>query len=381
MLRYLQENNLQASCRAFAAEADALLRLVQPLGAHLQVKSLQTVLNEYAALEARAHQRLEFERAFGDDGDVRGLLQKLGAVMDHYLAVARRRPQAAAAGHEAAFSGAGPGCPRPSHAPPPAERSAGRTRKSAQPRRRSHDRESVFSSQQLFEHVGQPEEEETQLGEAIALRINTGGGAVCGGSGDDKACRPGVSFGASSGCGSDGCGTGTEECARGSKGGRGSGVRVDEMSVDEIVQSLLADPHAAAMLSTISRPATNRSLPTPALAHRSLGSTAASNAAGPHADLPAHAPAKAHASATNDEPATDDEPTKRPRLLATDAKTHAAAPPPALAAASTLTLAPSPTAFPPRVDVAAFLNRLHGSADGNGKAKGEGCRGSVDRMK
>ena len=90
VLRYLQEHNFQNTSKAFAIEAESLLRLVQPPAANQQVKGLPAVLNEYVALEARARRRSEFERAFGDDYEVRECLSKLGTVMDHYLAAADR---------------------------------------------------------------------------------------------------------------------------------------------------------------------------------------------------------------------------------------------------------------------------------------------------
>ena len=99
VLRYLQEHNFPISSKAFAAEAEDLLRLVQTPPPYQQVKSLPAVLNEYVALEARARRRAEFERAFGDDAGVRDCLGKLGSIMDDYLvAVARGGGSSSAAG-------------------------------------------------------------------------------------------------------------------------------------------------------------------------------------------------------------------------------------------------------------------------------------------
>ena len=71
VLRYLQEHNFEQAARAFTAEADTLLRLVQPPTAQQRVKGLHAVLNEYVVLHARASRRAAFERTFGDDADVR----------------------------------------------------------------------------------------------------------------------------------------------------------------------------------------------------------------------------------------------------------------------------------------------------------------------
>jgi hypothetical protein len=354
---------------AFAAEADSLLRLVQPPGAQQRVKGLHTVLNEYVALDARARRRAAFERSFGDDGDVRGCLSRLGEVMDDYLA-ARSRP--AAGGAHPPLAPAGAPAPSAAAAAPSASaaacaqaaaasRPASRKRKSAQPQRRPNDEESGPSSRQLFgrashgaghaapsagasaatsaawplltiegdpagagghsraepaaAHAGAfslpalaPLDEE-QLGEAIAQRINTvpvarrrAGGAAAVGDGADAAAD-----GASAAC---------------------AAPRVDEMSVDEIVHSLLNDPNASAMLNSLARPARSGS------AAVTPSREPAGRAAAPAAPVPT-----AHAA-----PATTADAAAAPRPAAV----------PAAPAAS------QAASFPPKVDIDSFLNRLHG---------------------
>ena len=107
VLNYLQ-SGFPASARQFAQEADELLRLVRPPAPYEKVKGLHTLLNEYVALEARAQQRAAFERAFGDDREVRSCLSKLGDVMDHYLASSRRRAGPISAGTTSTSSASDP---------------------------------------------------------------------------------------------------------------------------------------------------------------------------------------------------------------------------------------------------------------------------------
>ena len=148
VLRYLQ-TSFPASSRQFQLEAEGLLRLVQPPSAQQQVKGLHAILNEYVELEARARQRAAFERAFGDDAPVRGLLSKLGTVLDDYMAAAHARASAASAGLGGGGGGTS-GAARPMAAAAAAERPAGRKRKSAQPRRLVEGVAGTLSSRQLF---------------------------------------------------------------------------------------------------------------------------------------------------------------------------------------------------------------------------------------
>ena len=182
VLRYLQENQFEQASRAFAAEADPLLRLVQPPTANQRVKGLHAVLNEYVALHARASRRSAFERAFGDDNEVRGCLSKLTAVMDDYLAaraaqpsLSRAAPSGAAAGQAAAPAPVALTAPANAAGP-----SVGRKRKSARPQRRA-DEDVVhrYSSRQLFgratsqsRHTPSP----PAAGHAAAARASVGGG-------------------------------------------------------------------------------------------------------------------------------------------------------------------------------------------------------------
>ena len=193
VLRYLRENQFEQAARAFAAEADSLLRLVQPPTANQRVKGLHAVLNEYVALHARASRRSAFERAFGDDHEVRGCLSKLTAVMDDYLAARAAQPSSGTlvsaggpCGGRAASASAAAGqaaAPVPVAVAAPANAaapSAGRKRKSARPQRRAGD-DGVqrYSSRQLFgrassqsRHTPSP----PAAGHAAAARASVGGG-------------------------------------------------------------------------------------------------------------------------------------------------------------------------------------------------------------
>ena len=290
VLRYLQDNQFISAATQFAAEAEGLLRHIVPPAANQKVKGLHTLLCEYVALDARARQREAFERAFGDDGDVRSCLSRLGCVMDDYMALRNSRNSASSvsstwpASVAPAAAALAPRRPeeRPGTSAP--ERSGSRKRKSV-PRRRLQNGSSSgvdgpLNSRQLFgqarsspsylsspwqgarggtssaggsrswpplgapsdiDHSSLPDVNE-QLGEAIAKRINTGVGMA------------GTGRATSLGGGSWEKGMATTRDA-GNTGRPPSGrIAVDEMSVDEIVQSLLADPHATAMLSTFSRP-------------------------------------------------------------------------------------------------------------------------------
>jgi len=127
---------------------------------------------------------------------------------------------------------------------------------------------------------------ETLLGEAIAQRINTAPALIRSGVSSGGSGVSGDGSGDGSGGGSDGrSGGGSDRggsssvaervlyahalterensgAVGGERGSNGDGsedvgrfrLRVDEMSVDEIVQSLLADPQASTMLTTFSRP-------------------------------------------------------------------------------------------------------------------------------
>jgi hypothetical protein len=174
VLHYLREHSFTETARCFASEANALLSLVAPPAAGQRIRGLHSVLNEFVTLEARARERAAFERTFGDDGDVRSCLSKLGAVMDDYMASKARNRNALALKHarstdahtagrpvlgEVSGSTAPPGragaaarMPPPLHAP---ERPVSRKRKSTQPQRRAADAGSL-SSRQLFGLSTQP---------------------------------------------------------------------------------------------------------------------------------------------------------------------------------------------------------------------------------
>ena len=83
--RYLQQGGFKDSRAAFEREAAALLERSLPPEPGQSIKSLPAVLNEYAALLARAEHRARFERSFGDAPAVRTCLSKLGELLDDYV--------------------------------------------------------------------------------------------------------------------------------------------------------------------------------------------------------------------------------------------------------------------------------------------------------
>ena len=116
-------------------------------------------------------------------------------------------------------------------------------------------------------------------------------------------------------------------------GAGGSAVtRADDMSVDEIVHSLLADPHAAAMLSHLSCP------------------PVASASGGVSAQM------------ARSNPST---PGRQPALV----EPNAAAPSSRLPARSRAQPGVISAAFPARVDIDSFLNRLHAGGEHGGEMK------------
>ena len=393
VMRYLQDNRFEQSSRAFAAEADSLLRLVQPPSAAQRVKGLHAVLNEYVALHARASRRATFERTFGDDGDVRGCLSRLTAVMDDYLALRNQQGQPPASRPAATCaSAAASGAPALAVAASaaPSARPAGRKRKNARPQRRAHEEESAMSSRQLFglaSHgrttpppssrgaggggwswplpvvddepgvgsssnsgllpgaLGLPSLaplDEAQLGEAIAQRINTAPVPR-------SRKRPAPSRG--------GRGHADEAASAG-------GVRVDEMSVDEIVHSLLSDPRASAMLSTLAAPVAGGA-GTPVRAAGKPGGAGKSPVGGAPTPGAPHGGGHEGAYRTAAAPAEPPPPPHAPQH--TSSTTAVVAPGVASAArpgeapsSSAAPAAAPPAAIPPRVDIDSFLNRLHG---------------------
>jgi hypothetical protein len=289
----------------------------------------------------------------------------------------------------------------------PAERAAGRKRKSAQPQRRPHDPEdaAAYNSRHLFGRtsalpsaswppsaggpsaagaIGEPSGaanpppipavaelpsafggggpfvavDEEQLGEAIAQRINTvpstgdgsggsGGGGVASASGTSGALRPSAPFSA---------GGGAAPSSSSSTGAVGSDApaRVDEMSVDEIVQSLLSDPHASAMLSSLSRSQLPAASPAKRPTQPPTPSGGKAPMVAPEHDVPAVATL----------PPLPSQPP--PAAAGAAAPLSATAPAPLATAAAP---AAAPAAFPARVNIDSFLNRLHGGAGGGGGRK------------
>ena len=319
VLLYLQENAYTASATTFMHEAIGSLRLIVPPKPPLRAKTLKAILNEYVVLETRTRQRAAFARAFVGRPAVRGCVEKLSGLLGerafrgtdcHNLPalptctplvpfaplVPAPRAQlaniasASDPGLLAVVSVAAVGML-------PASQPTIRKRKRAQPQRLVPDGTSVQHG--AAEPPSMPFNE-TLLGEAIAQRINTapalirsglsgGGSGVSGGgsgvSGDGSGDRSGGGSdrGGSSSVAervlhahalvereSSGAGGGE----RGSNDGGSEDVgrfrrRVDEMSVDEIVQSLLADPQASTMLTTFSRPCESHSM-SPACSGRSI---------------------------------------------------------------------------------------------------------------
>eukprot|EP00966_Prymnesium_polylepis_P203805 4721690-Prymnesium_polylepis.1 len=87
VLRYL-ERDWPTTADAYRREAAALLRgAPEPEG---EVKPLDEILDEYVQLEAATRKRSEFERALGDTVAVRSVLQKIGRLLDDYLALRER---------------------------------------------------------------------------------------------------------------------------------------------------------------------------------------------------------------------------------------------------------------------------------------------------
>ena len=331
VLRYLQENNFEQASRAFAVEADSLLKLVQPPQANQKVKGLHAVLNEYVVLDARARRRAAFERSFGDDADVRGCLSKLTEVMDDYLAAKSLPPkpqqqQSAAASSSLAVAGgssaaAGSSSNDAAAAGDEPGSASKRKRKSAQPQR-------VVSSRSLFGGRGggggggsselppAPAAAAAaaeaggllpgafslhaeQLGEAIAKRINNPAAAQSSARGGKRGMQDAASENGAHNNSNGGGGGGN---------GGGDAVRADDLSVDQIVNSLLDDPKiASGMLSSFS---------------------ARPSVLGGGGGVPSRAATAAPAAAA-----------PKPRLGATSG----AAP-----------------AFPTGTDIDSFLNRLHG---------------------
>ena len=111
---------------------------------------------------------------------------------------------------------------------------------------------------------------------------------------------------------------------------------VDEMSVDDIVASLLNDPHASAMLASISRPAIG-------------GASAGSGTPGRNATAATAAAAPPPQSLRAAQPVS----------AASQAVASASARGKARLGVKAVASAPA-AAFPPRVDIDSLLNRLHG---------------------
>lgn len=329
--RYLQQGGFKESRAAFEREASELLERSLPPHPGQSIKSLPAVLNEYAALLARAEHRANFERSFGDEPAVRSCLSKMGVLLDDYV---RLRDAAAAPG--APMSGvAAPGAPTPGVAAPraaapggsissgrevsaeegpstaaPAEAagtssdgvrrlvSSARKRKATQPRRR------LDGCCTSVTHSGQRSRE--LFGNLLADRINLAR--------EPDSLSPPQPSGAA---------------------GRSNESGTAAMGIDEIVRSLLDDPSTLSVLS--SRPEASHA-----------ASQAAGQAAGHGASHAASRPAARDPAATGESLLGD-----RPRrATAIDGTAAGASDAPAATGGE-------PQRLPADLDLDSFLSRVH----------------------
>jgi uncharacterized membrane protein YgcG len=313
VLLYLRENAYDASATAFMHEAIGALRLIVPPKPPLRAKSLKAILNEYVVLETRTRQRAAFARAFLGRPAVRDCVEKMSGLLGdrafcgtdgHNLpalptCTAPFAPLVPAPRAQLAniASASDPGLMAvvsvAAVAMLPASQPTIRKRKCAQPQRLLPDGTPLASSCRMhWRPEVRPEMAAGVPSCAVMPPAADCRSLDCRASPDSCGCAGGGRGVSGDGCG-DGSGGGSDGrsgggsdrggsssvaervlyahalterensgAVGGERGSNGDGsedvgrfrLRVDEMSVDEIVQSLLADPQASTMLTTFSRP-------------------------------------------------------------------------------------------------------------------------------